>query len=67
MAMTLRLTDEDTARLRERAENDGRSMQETVVEAIRAYLENRDRASQLDAALTDTLARYKTTLRRLGE
>ncbi|RFA16994.1 hypothetical protein B7R22_01445 [Subtercola boreus] len=67
MAMTLRLTDSDAARLRARAEHDGRSMQETVVEAIHSYLEGRDRASQLDAALTDTLARYKTTLKRLGE
>lgn len=39
--MTLRLTDEETHALRERAALEGRSMQEVVKSAIDAYLSNR--------------------------
>jgi predicted transcriptional regulator len=67
MAMTLRLSDEDARRLRERAEADGTSMQDVAVTAIRAYLDGRSRAELIDEALTDTLERYGTTLTRLGE
>lgn len=65
--MTLRLTDEDAARLRERAAADGASMQETALRAIHAYLDGQDRAALVDAALSDVLSRYPETLRRLGE
>lgn len=41
MAMTLRLTDDETRALRERAELEERSMQEVVKSAIDAYLSNR--------------------------
>lgn len=67
MAMTLRLTDEDTARLRARAERDGTSMQESALRAIRLYLDSQDRAVAIDGALTDLMGRYPETLRRLGE
>jgi predicted transcriptional regulator len=64
MAMTLRLTEEETAALRKYAENSGRSMQDVAREAIRGYLEDRAkvRADVLarivreDAALLDLLA-----------
>ncbi len=67
MAMTLRLSDENARRLRERAEADGTSMQDVATVAIEAYLDGRGRAEVVDAALANTLARYSTTLRRLGE
>ena len=67
MAMTLRLSDEDARRLRERAEADGTSMQDVAVTAINAYLDGRTRAELIDDALADTLKRYGTTLKRLGE
>jgi predicted transcriptional regulator len=41
MAMTLRLTDEETEALRRTAEAEGRSMQEVAREAVRRYTEQR--------------------------
>jgi predicted transcriptional regulator len=67
MAMTLRLSDQDARRLRDRAEADGTSMQDVAVTAIVSYLDGRGRADVIDAALADTLARYGTALERLGE
>lgn len=67
MAMTLRLSDEQTAALRHRAEREGRSMQQVVLGAVDSYL-----AQAGDDELTDLLAkrgaaRFETLLRRLGE
>ena len=67
MAMTLRLTDEQTAALRARAEREGRSMQQVAVAALDEYL-----LRVQDDELTDQLAargaaRFADLLRRLGE
>jgi len=67
MAMTLRLTDEQSAALRARAEREGRSMQQVAIAALDDYLL---RAG--DDELTDRLAaegaeRFAELLRRLGE
>ena len=67
MAMTLRLTDDQAAALRARAEREGRSMQQVAVSALDDYLL---RAG--DDELTDRLAaqgaeRFAELLRRLGE
>ncbi|MEV4009346.1 CopG family transcriptional regulator [Nonomuraea angiospora] len=67
MAMTLRLTDEQTEALRKRAEFEGRSMQQVALHAIDYYLEHVS-----DDELTDALAekgaqRFADLLRRLGE
>ena len=67
MAMTLRLTDAQTAALRARAEREGRSMQQVALAAIDDYL-----LRAQDDELTDRLAeqgarRYGELLRRLGE
>ncbi|MFI7698764.1 CopG family transcriptional regulator [Nonomuraea sp. NPDC049480] len=67
MAMTLRLSDEQTEALRKRAEVEGRSMQQVALHAIDDYLQ---RVS--DDELTDALAekgarRFADLLRRLGE
>jgi plasmid stability protein len=67
MAMTLRLTDEQTQALRTRAEREGRSMQQVARAALDDYLLRAE-----DDELTDRLAeqgaqRYGELLRRLGE
>ncbi len=67
MAMTLRLTDEQTAALRARARREGRSMQQVARTALDDYLIRAE-----DDELTDRLAkqgaqRFAELLRRLGE
>ncbi len=67
MAMTLRLTDEEQAALRERAELEGISMQEAARRAVREFVArsaHRDRVSDASALITD---RHADALRRLGE
>jgi predicted transcriptional regulator len=67
MAMTLRLSDEQTAALRRRAEREGRSMQQVALTALDDYLVRTE-----DDELTERLAergaqRFAELLRRLGE
>jgi predicted transcriptional regulator len=67
MAMTLRLTDEERAALRRRAEREGRSMQQVAREAVRDYIERASRQELLDRVLDEELPRYAEALERLGE
>ena len=67
MAMTLRLTDDETRALRKRAELEQRSMQDVAREAIREYVENHSRSELLDRVLDDELPRYAEALKRLGQ
>jgi plasmid stability protein len=67
MAMTLRLDDGETEALRERAEHEGRSMQEVARQAVREYVERTSRRDLLDRVLDEELPRYAEALRRLGE
>lgn len=65
--MTLRLSDDQTDALRQRAETEGRSMQQVALAAIDEYL-----FRTRDDELTDRLAERGTErsaelLRRLGE
>jgi predicted transcriptional regulator len=67
MAMTLRLSDQQTEALRRRADKEGRSMQQVARTALDEYLLRTE-----DDELTDRLAdqgarRYAELLRRLGE
>jgi predicted transcriptional regulator len=67
MAMTLRLSDQQTDALRARAEQEGRSMQQVALSAIDDYLLRTE-----DDELTERLAdhgsrRFAELLRRLGE
>jgi plasmid stability protein len=67
MAMTLRLSDEQTEALRARASREGRSMQQVALAALDDYLLRTE-----DDELTDRLAeqgaqRFSELLRRLGE
>ena len=67
MAMTLRLTDEETDALRRRASREGRSMQEVAREAVREYIERSSRRELLDRVLDEDLPQYAEALERLGE
>jgi predicted transcriptional regulator len=67
MAMTLRLSEEQTEALRRRAEREGRSMQQVALAALDDYLLRTE-----DDELTERLAergaqRFAELLRRLGE
>ena len=67
MAMTLRLTDDETDALRTRAQREGRSMQEVVREAIRQYIDRTRSRELLDEVLDEELPRYAEALERLGK
>lgn len=54
MAMNLRLSDEDAAALRRKADEEGRSMQEVAKSAIRQYTTDRP------ARLAATIQRIRT-------
>jgi len=67
MAMTLRLTEEEAAALRTRAEREGRSMQDVARQAVRDYIELTSRAELLERVLDSELPRYAEALERLGQ
>jgi predicted transcriptional regulator len=67
MAMTLRLTGEETEALRRRAQHEARSMQDVARQAVREYVEQHSRAELLDRVLDDELPRYAEALERLGQ
>jgi predicted transcriptional regulator len=67
MAMTLRLSDDEAAALRKRAEREGRSMQDVAREAVRQYVARASRRELVDQVLDEEVPRYAEALRRLGE
>lgn len=67
MAMTLRLTEDEAAALRRRAEHEGRSMQDVARQAIRDYVEGESRRNLIDRVLDSELPRYAEALERLGQ
>lgn len=67
MPMTLRLTDDETAALRRRAERESRSMQDVARQAVRDYIERESRTELLDQVLDAELPRYAEALERLGK
>ncbi len=66
MAMTLRLSDDETQALRLRAEREGRSMQEVARQAVRDYVDRTSRSELVDRVLDEELPRYAQALERLG-
>jgi plasmid stability protein len=64
MAMTLRLTDDEAAALRARAELEGRSMQEVARDAIASYVSGRP--ERLKAAIATVAAQDAELLDRLS-
>lgn len=65
MAMTLRLSDEQTARLRETAEREGASMQATAIRAIEQYVNRR--TARRDELLAQIVERDAGLLKRLAD
>lgn len=67
MAMTLRLSDDETEALRSRARREGRSMQDVARGAVREYIDRASRRDLLEQVLDEELPRYAEALERLGE
>lgn len=63
----MRLSDEESEALRQRAALEGRSMQEVARQAIREYVEQHSRADLLERVLDEEVPRYAEALRRLAE
>jgi predicted transcriptional regulator len=67
MAMTLRLTADETEALRRQAESEGLSMQDVARAAVREYVERRAHKVRVRRALDRVLAEDADVLKRLGE
>ncbi|UGS38378.1 FitA-like ribbon-helix-helix domain-containing protein [Capillimicrobium parvum] len=67
MAMTLRLSEEQTEALRARAAKEGRSMQQVALDALDGYLLRKEDDELTDRFAADGAERYADLLRRLGE
>lgn len=65
VAMTLRLSDEQTAKLRAAAERDGISMHAAVLKAVDDYLDRR--TARRDEILGQIVKEHDGLLRRLAE
>ena len=66
MAMTLRLTDEETAALRMRADLEHRSMQDVAREAVREYVSRHSHDDLIDRVMDAELPRFAEALERLA-
>jgi predicted transcriptional regulator len=67
MSMTLRLSAEADAALKRLAKAQGVSKNEAAVRAILDHAADVEREELIEAAMADTLSRYSSTLKRLGE
>ena len=67
MAMTLRLTDEEQAALRRRADLEGISMQEAARRAVREFVARSEHRDRVTAAAEKIIDSHDDALRRLGE
>lgn len=65
MAMTLRLSDEQTEKLRAAAEQDGLSMHAAVLKAVDDYIERR--TARREEILARIVAEHKGLLNRLAD
>ena len=64
--MTLRLTDEEQAALRARAEAEGISMQEAARQAVREYVARGQHRARVSAAAERVMDAHADALDRLG-
>ena len=64
--MTLRLTDEEQAALRERAQLEGISMQEAARRAVREYIFQGQHRDRVSAAAQRVMEAHADALDRLG-
>ncbi len=67
MAMTLRLTDEEQAALRQRAELEGISLQEAARRAVREFVDQSDHRDRVADAAAKILVAHEDALKQLGE
>jgi predicted transcriptional regulator len=67
MAMTLRLTNEETALLRQQAEREGRSMHEVVRLAIRERIVRQDHNERVRLAAQRVATEHHQILERLKD
>lgn len=67
MAMTLRLSEDEQAALRERARAEGISMQEAARRAVREYVAQGRHRDRVSAAARRVMDAHSGALRRLGE
>ena len=65
--MTLRLTDDEQAALRERAKAEGVSMQEAARRAVREFVASGEHRDRVSAAARRVMDLHADALRRLGE
>jgi len=65
--MTLRLTDEEQAALRERAEAEGISMQEAARRAVRDYVTRGRHRERVSVAATRVMEAHAEAIQRLGQ
>lgn len=65
--MILQLTEEDSRRLRERAEAEGTSEDDVALTAIRQYLGSKTPAGSAGDNVAKVKDHYASSLRRLGE
>jgi plasmid stability protein len=66
MAMTLRLTDDELASLRDRAAAEGISMQEAARRAVREFVARGDHRDRVSAAAARVVDAHGDALDRLG-
>lgn len=66
MAMTLRLSEDEQAALRERAEVEGISMQEAARRAVREYVARAVHGDRVSAAVKRVMDAHADALDRLG-
>ena len=67
MAMTLRLTDEETVLLRQQAEREGRSMHEVVRLAIQERIARQDHNERVRLAARQVAIEHREILERLRD
>lgn len=67
MAMTLRLTEDERAALRERAQAEGISMQEAVRRAVRDYVARAQHRDRVSAAAERVIDAHREALDRLAQ
>lgn len=63
----MRLTDEEAAALRTRAELEGRSMQDVAREAVRDYIGRRSHDDLVDRVMDAELPHFAEALERLAK
>ena len=67
MAMTLRLTDDESRALKERADIEGISMQEAARKAVREFVQRAAHQDRVASAAGNVMSSHADALRRLGE